>query len=50
MEDYKLSFITQKNGDYSSLINLPLPPFTLIGATTRAGDLTAPLRARFGIT
>ena len=32
------------------MINIDLPPFTLIGATTRAGDLTAPLRARFGIS
>src|SRR5690606_16394955 len=33
----------------SNTIKIDLPPFTLIGATTRAGDLTAPLRDRFGI-
>ena len=49
MEDFKLSIIIPREGGASSL-NLDLPPFTLIGATTRAGDLTAPLRARFGIT
>ena len=49
MEDFKLSIIIPREGGASTL-NLDLPPFTLIGATTRAGDLTAPLRARFGIT
>ena len=49
MEDFKLSIMIPREGGASSL-NLDLPPFTLIGATTRAGDLTAPLRARFGIT
>ncbi len=49
MEDFTLSIIIPRDGGASSL-NLDLPPFTLVGATTRAGDLTAPLRARFGIT
>lgn len=49
MEDFTLSIIIPREGGASSL-NLDLPPFTLVGATTRAGDLTAPLRARFGIT
>ena len=35
---------------HSRTINLPLKPFTLIGATTRAGLLSPPLRTRFGIT
>lgn len=46
MEDFKVSF----SGASGSVMTLPLSPFTLIGATTRAGDLTSPLRARFGIT
>ena len=49
MEDYRLSIIIARESGASSL-NLDLPPFTLVGATTRAGDLSAPLRARFGIT
>ena len=49
MEDFTLSIIIPRDGGASTL-NLDLPPFTLVGATTRAGDLTAPLRARFGIT
>lgn len=49
MEDYRLSIIIPRESGASSL-NLDLPPFTLVGATTRAGDLSAPLRARFGIT
>lgn len=49
MEDFKISIVFPKDGGASSL-NLDLSPFTLIGATTRAGDLTSPLRARFGIT
>jgi Holliday junction DNA helicase RuvB len=49
MEDFKLS-IPLPNGVNTQIISIDLPPFTLIGATTRAGDLTAPLRARFGIT
>ncbi len=49
MEDYKLSIVFPRDGGASSL-DITLNPFTLIGATTRAGDLTSPLRARFGIT
>lgn len=49
MEDFELSIIIPREGG-SSTLNLDLPPFTLVGATTRAGDLSAPLRARFGIT
>lgn len=49
MEDFKLSIIISKESGAKEL-NLQLPPFTLIGATTRAGDLSSPLRARFGIT
>lgn len=49
MEDFRLSIIIPRDSGASSL-NLDLPPFTLVGATTRAGDLSAPLRARFGIT
>ena len=48
MEDFNLSIVLNKDTG-SKAINVPLPPFTLIGATTRAGDLSAPLRARFGI-
>lgn len=49
MEDYCISIVSPRDGGGVPL-NLTVPPFTLIGATTRAGDLTAPLRARFGIT
>ena len=49
MEDYKLDIIVGSDGQ-SRTINIDLPPFTLIGATTRAGDLSSPLRDRFGIT
>lgn len=48
MEDFKLSVLINRGGSSSSL-NIDLPPFTLVGATTRAGDLSSPLRARFGI-
>lgn len=48
MEDYVLDLIVGKD-DSTRSIRLDLPPFTLVGATTRAGDLTAPLRDRFGI-
>ena len=47
MEDYQLSFLVNSDGT-SKALTLPLPPFTLVGATTRAGDLSSPLRARFG--
>ncbi len=49
MEDFNLSLVVSKDTTAKTL-NIELSPFTLIGATTRAGDLTAPLRARFGIT
>jgi Holliday junction DNA helicase RuvB len=49
MEDYKVDFIVD-SGMHSRTINLPLKPFTLIGATTRSGLLSPPLRTRFGIT
>ena len=49
MEDFHLSVLLNREGTARTL-NLDLPPFTLIGATTRAGDLSSPLRARFGIT
>ena len=48
MEDGILP-ITVGQGAGASIVTLPLPPFTLIGATTRAGLLTTPLRDRFGI-
>ena len=48
MEDYKLDIIVGSEGS-SRNIRIDLPPFTLVGATTRAGDLTSPLRDRFGI-
>jgi Holliday junction DNA helicase RuvB len=49
MEDFKLSILINRDGN-SKPLTMPLPPFTLVGATTRAGDLTGPLRARFGIS
>ena len=49
MEDFHVSVLINRDGAARTL-NLDLPPFTLIGATTRAGDLSSPLRARFGIT
>ena len=48
VEDFKLDIIIGGEGQ-SRNIKIDLPPFTLVGATTRAGDLTAPLRDRFGI-
>ncbi len=48
MEDYALDIIVGK-GPSARSIRIDLPPFTLIGATTRAGQLTAPLRDRFGV-
>lgn len=48
MEDYSIDIIVGKDTT-ASTIKLDLPPFTLIGATTRCGDLSAPLRDRFGI-
>ena len=49
MEDFKFSIVINRDMN-SKALTMNLPPFTLIGATTRAGDLSAPLRARFGIT
>ncbi len=49
MEDYKIDIVLDK-GPSARSIQLELNPFTLIGATTRSGLLTSPLRARFGIT
>ena len=49
MEDFVLDIVIT-NGDGSSRnLRIDLPPFTLVGATTRAGDISAPLRDRFGI-
>ena len=49
MEDYAIDIILGKGPSANSL-HLDLPHFTLIGATTRSGQLTAPLRDRFGVT
>lgn len=49
MEDYKME-IQLGEGHYAKFITIDLPPFTLVGATTRTGMVTAPLRSRFGIT
>lgn len=48
MEDFNLSLIVGKGAEARTL-TIPLPPFTLIGATTDAGSLSSPLRDRFGI-
>ena len=48
MEDYVLDIMIGKDGNTRS-IRVDLPPFTLVGATTRFGDLSAPLRDRFGV-
>jgi Holliday junction DNA helicase RuvB len=49
MEDFTLDIVVGTDNNTRS-IKIDLPPFTLVGATTRAGDLTSPLRDRFGIT
>ncbi|NOR45381.1 MAG: Holliday junction branch migration DNA helicase RuvB [Candidatus Delongbacteria bacterium] len=49
MEDYSID-IMLSSGPAANSVQLKLPKFTLIGATTKAGNLTSPLRARFGIT
>ncbi len=49
MEDFAIDIVTGK-GQMAAAYHLPLPHFTLVGATTRAGQLTAPLRDRFGVT
>ena len=48
MEDFELDIVVGNEGSSRS-IKIDLPPFTLVGATTRAGDISAPLRDRFGI-
>lgn len=48
MEDFTLDIIIGNDGSTRN-IKIDLPPFTLVGATTRAGDITSPLRDRFGI-
>jgi Holliday junction DNA helicase RuvB len=48
MEDFKVDFVVDK-GMFAKTINMPLKRFTLVGATTRAGTLSAPLRNRFGL-
>lgn len=50
MEDFEMDvMVGGENGQGGRSIRLPLPPFTLVGATTRAGDISSPLRDRFGI-
>jgi holliday junction DNA helicase RuvB len=48
MEDFQIDFVVDR-GAYAKTLKLPLKRFTLVGATTRAGMLTAPMRERFGI-
>ena len=48
MEDFAIDIVMGKDSGATTL-RIDLPPFTLVGATTRAGDLTSPLRDRFGI-
>jgi len=48
LEDFRVEFLIDK-GAFSRAVNMPLKQFTLVGATTRAGLLSAPLRDRFGI-
>ncbi len=48
MEDFKVDFVVDK-GAFAKIINVPLKRFTMVGATTRAGLLSAPLRDRFGL-
>lgn len=49
MEDFVLDIVITNNDGSSRNLSIDLPPFTLVGATTRAGDISAPLRDRFGI-
>ena len=49
MEDFELDIMIGGENGGGRSVRLDLPPFTLVGATTRAGDLSAPLRDRFGI-
>jgi Holliday junction DNA helicase RuvB len=48
MEDFKID-ITIDSGAHARVVTMPLKPFTLVGATTRMGLLTAPMRSRFGL-
>ncbi len=48
MEDFEIDLVLNTDGK-SRTIKIDLPPFTLVGATTRAGDISSPLRDRFGI-
>jgi Holliday junction DNA helicase RuvB len=48
MEDFKVDFVIDK-GPYAQAVPLPVQPFTLVGATTRKGLLSSPLRERFGL-
>jgi Holliday junction DNA helicase RuvB len=48
MENYEIDFVIDK-GPYAKTIKFHLKPFTLVGATTRSGLLTSPLRSRFGM-
>lgn len=49
MEDFRIDIMVGE-GEMAKSISVPISPFTLVGATTRAGSLSAPLRDRFGIT
>ena len=48
MEDFKVD-VTLDQGAHARTVTIPIPPFTLVGATTRQGLLTAPMRGRFGL-
>jgi Holliday junction DNA helicase RuvB len=48
MEDFKVDFVLDK-GPYAEAVRIPVQPFTLVGATTRKGLLSSPLRERFGL-
>lgn len=51
MEDFKIDFVVDNGkGPYAKTVNLPLKRFTLIGATTRSGLLSSPMRSRFGLS
>lgn len=50
MEDFVLDIVIANGDGTSRNLRIDLPPFTLVGATTRAGDISSPLRDRFGIT
>ena len=50
MEDFVLDIVITNQDGSSRNLKIDLPPFTLVGATTRAGDISSPLRDRFGIT